>query len=548
MVSPRRCAIYTRKSSDEGLEQGFNSLDAQRESCEAYVKSQAAEGWRSLPAAYDDGGFSGGSMERPALKALLADIASGAIDIVVVYKVDRLTRSLSDFARIVEAFDRHDVSFVSVTQPFNTTTSMGRLTLNVLLSFAQFEREVTGERIRDKIAASKARGMWMGGVLPLGYDAPTDPQDRALQVNAAEAEIVRAIFSRYLELGSVHALERWLDESEIRSKAWTTRAGRPMGGLPFSRGALFHLLKNCTYVGNVPHKDRSYQGLHKPIVDHDVFEQVQRQLAAQAVRHRQRPLRVATMPLRGLIFDATGNPMTPSFTQKGGRSYRYYVSHPLLLGQRASRTDLIQRVSARLVEQKVGACMGHLAAGEGGAPEGALTRVELHPSTMQLVINLAAFFPMRGDPVEEVESLRGRLGAGGRIILEPGRADQARVTLLSRLKVGGGRVWFEGGASTRPPRPDPILIRGLQSAHRLAVAMGEGGLVGRPETIAPVSAPPDAFDRKKVRLAFLAPDIQRAILEGTHPPGLTLQGVLDADLPPSWALQRQMLGFPADRN
>ena len=244
-ASPRvRCAIYTRKSSEEGLDQSFNSLHAQREACEAYVLSQAGEGWTALPAHYDDGGFSGGNIDRPALKRLLADVAAGKIDTVVVYKIDRLTRSLADFAKIVEIFDAAGVSFVSVTQAFNTTTSMGRLTLNVLLSFAQFEREVTGERIRDKIAASKAQGMWMGGLPPLGYDAPTDPLTRALVVNEAEAETVRLIYRRYLEFGSAHEVVRWLAGEGIRPKVWITKRGRTLGGAAFSRGALFHLLKN----------------------------------------------------------------------------------------------------------------------------------------------------------------------------------------------------------------------------------------------------------------------------------------------------------------
>ena len=251
-----RCAIYTRKSSDEGLEQGFNSLDAQREAGEAYVLSQASEGWRALPTLYDDGGFSGGTIERPALQRLLADVDAGLVDVIVVYKIDRLTRSLTDFARIVERFDANSVSFVSVTQAFNTTSSMGRLTLNVLLSFAQFEREVTGDRIRDKIAASKAKGLWMGGTVPLGYDLP-DPGNRVLRVNEGEAQTVRHIFARYLELGSVNALARALDVGGIVSKARVTAKDRAIGGLPFSRGALFHLLRSQTYRGRIVHRDRS---------------------------------------------------------------------------------------------------------------------------------------------------------------------------------------------------------------------------------------------------------------------------------------------------
>ena len=257
----QRCALYTRKSSEEGLDQQFNSLDAQREACEAFVKSQKSEGWRSLATRYDDGGVSGGSLQRPALQRLLADITADKIDVVVVYKIDRLTRSLADFARMVELFDRHRVSFVSVTQAFNTTSSMGRLTLNVLLSFAQFEREVTGERIRDKIAASKAKGMWMGGTVPLGYEVPTDAS-RALVLNEAEATTVRTIFKAYLELGSVPVLQRWLDARGIRSKRRTTRGGRVMGGLPFSRGALFHLLRNRTYLGLIVHQHQAHPRRH----------------------------------------------------------------------------------------------------------------------------------------------------------------------------------------------------------------------------------------------------------------------------------------------
>lgn len=272
-----RCAIYTRKSSEEGLDQAFNSLHAQREACEAYVLSQAGEGWLPLPTLYDDGGYSGGSIERPALKRLLADIGAGKVDTVVVYKIDRLTRSLADFAKIVEQLDGAGASFVSVTQAFNITTSMGRLTLNVLLSFAQFEREVTGERIRDKIAASKAKGMWMGGMLPLGYDLPTDASTRALVVN--EAETIRLIFAKYLELSSANALERWLHDNDIRSKAWISSRGKEIGGRRFSRGALFHLLKNRIYLGEIVHKGARYVDAHPPIIDPKAFDAAQALLA-----------------------------------------------------------------------------------------------------------------------------------------------------------------------------------------------------------------------------------------------------------------------------
>ena len=283
---PRRCAIYTRKSSEEGLEQDFNSLHAQREACEAFIKSQHGEGWRLVKAAYDDGGFSGGTMERPALQRLLADIRERVIDVIVVYKVDRLTRSLADFAKMVELFDAHAVSFVAVTQQFNTTSSMGRLTLNVLLSFAQFEREVTGERIRDKIAASKRRGMWMGGTVALGYDV----SDHRLVINPAEAETVKGIFQRYLELRSVRLLKDDLDRRGIISKIRLSRNGNRSGGKAFSRGALYELLSNPVYIGEIRHRKERHPGQHEPIMDRELWERAQRQLRDQAARCRTRPL------------------------------------------------------------------------------------------------------------------------------------------------------------------------------------------------------------------------------------------------------------------
>ena len=283
--SRRRCAIYTRKSSEEGLEQDFNSLQAQREACEAFIKSQAGEGWRPVKTAYDDGGLSGGTLERPALQHLLADIRLGLIDVVVVYKVDRLTRSLADFAKMVEVFDAQGVSFVAVTQQFNTTTSMGRLTLNVLLSFAQFEREVTGERIRDKIAASKRKGMWMGGVVPLGYDV----SEHRLVINPAEAETVRAIFQRYLELGCVRLLKAELDRSGILSKRRISRSGVESGGHSFSRGALYALLANPLYIGEIRHRKLRHPGQHQAIVERALWERTQRQLQEHRVRPRSHP-------------------------------------------------------------------------------------------------------------------------------------------------------------------------------------------------------------------------------------------------------------------
>ncbi len=320
-----RCAVYTRKSSEEGLEQSFNSLHAQREACDAYIRSQRHEGWRAIPTSYDDGGFSGGSMARPALKRLLCDIAGARIDTVVVYKVDRLTRSLADFAKLIEQFDAKNVSFVSVTQPFNTTSSMGRLTLNVLLSFAQFEREVTGERIRDKIAASKAKGMWMGGRLPLGYDL----HDRALQINPKEADSVREIFNQYLRLRSISALKAYLDQSPIRSKARIER-GEKVGDGKFSYGALHRILRNHIFVGEVVHKKTAYVGEHHAIIGRGQWDQVQKVLddnrQGRIVRRTSSPASV----LKGLIFDAAGNRFTPTHAKKAGRRYRYYTSRAVI--------------------------------------------------------------------------------------------------------------------------------------------------------------------------------------------------------------------------
>jgi site-specific DNA recombinase len=336
-----RCAIYTRKSSEEGLQQSFNSLDAQRESSEAFILSQRQEGWQLVPTRYDDGGYSGGTMERPALKRLLADIEAHKVNVIVVYKVDRLTRSLSDFAKIVEALDARGVSFVSVTQQFNTTSSMGRLTLNILLSFAQFEREVTGERIRDKIAASKKKGIWMGGLVPLGYDLDR----RKLVPNTKESVLVCNIFSAYLKVGCVSKLAVQLDQEKVRSKVWVTRTGVRLGGVAFARGALYSLLRNRLYIGEIPHRDQWYRGEHKGIVPHDLWDKVQAQLNSNLQTRRKCIREQASSLLTGLVEDAAGNRFTPSFTIRRGRHYRYYVSQLAIKTLRAKtlvRTEYLR--------------------------------------------------------------------------------------------------------------------------------------------------------------------------------------------------------------
>jgi site-specific DNA recombinase len=316
-----RCAIYTRVSTDQGLDQEFNSLDAQREASEAYIKSQAHEGWICLKHVYDDGGFSGGSMERPALQQLLEDVRARKLDIIAVYKVDRLTRSLADFAKLVELFDTHNVSFVSVTQSFNTTSSMGRLTLNVLLSFAQFEREVTGERIRDKFAASKKKGMFMGGVIPYGYRL----ESRKLLIDPPEAEKVKLIFSLYLELKSLPKLAVRLSELGIHSRMRSYSGGSTIGGLPFRTGALSHLLSNRIYIGDVRHYKQHYPGEHAAILDKTTFDTVQAELAARLNRENRKPSKY-NAARQGLLFDSKGNRMIPSHANKSGLRYCYYQS------------------------------------------------------------------------------------------------------------------------------------------------------------------------------------------------------------------------------
>src|SRR4051812_7542440 len=324
-AKPVRCAIYTRVSTDQGLEQDFNSLDAQYDASQAYIRSQAHAGWAMLRSKYDDGGFSGGNTDRPALQRLLADVTAGKIDVIVVYKVDRLTRSLADFAKLVELFDTHDVSFVSVTQQFNTTTSMGRLTLNVLLSFAQFEREVTSERIRDKIAASKRKGLWVGGMAPLGYDT----KDRKITVNDAEADRVRSIFRSYLDLGNLNLLMADLRKRSIVTKVRPLKTGQTVGGIPFTRGRLAHLLRNRFYVGKVVFKGDTLAGEQPAIIDQDLFDAVQAKLNEQINNHK-----VSRSKSEALLLGRNGHKMTPSHVRKRGMKYRYYISSPFCWAKR----------------------------------------------------------------------------------------------------------------------------------------------------------------------------------------------------------------------
>jgi DNA invertase Pin-like site-specific DNA recombinase len=536
---PLRCAIYTRKSTEEGLEQDYNSLHAQRDACAAYVQSQAGEGWTLLPEVYDDGGFSGGNMERPALRRLMADVASGLIDVVVVYKVDRLTRALTDFSRIVDVLDKAGSSFVSVTQAFNTTTSMGRLTLNVLLSFAQFEREVTGERIRDKIAASKKLGMWMGGGVPLGYEA----SGRALIINKAEAETVRGIFRRYLDTGSVHHVHQELTEAGVVSKRRTTKAGVETGGLPMHRGALFHMLRNRTYVGEIPHKTTSYPGQHPAIIDRETFDAVQTRLDDNDRKQRapgeaRRPHKGA--PLMGLLFDSAGNPMSPVKAVRPNKpSYHYYVSTAVTTG-RPDKAGAVSRISAPLLEDIVAQRLGELRIIDTSrvTPDWAIARdvverVEVGAEAVIIIFDEERLQVAARDLKPENRVGIDRLERRGDLPMT-----EIRVRLVRR-----GGTMFAVGPQGSPAVASSRIDRAMTTALIRAESWKRRLLTGEVENlnvIADAEGVSGAFVRRMIRPAFLAPDLKAAILDGRQPVGLTLEAVTRSELPLDWVKQRRL--------
>ena len=553
-----RCAIYTRKSSEEGLEQEFNSLHAQREACEAFIKSQAGEGWRLVKTAYDDGGLSGATMERPALKQLLADIGEGLVDVVVVYKVDRLTRSLSDFARMVEIFDGHQVSFVAVTQQFNTTTSMGRLTLNVLLSFAQFEREVTGERIRDKIAASKRKGMWMGGLVPLGYEV----RERQLAIIESEAVTVRHIFQRYCALGNVRLLKQQLDRDGLRSKLRIANNGSRCGEKSFARGALYTLLRNPIYIGEVRHKGARYPGRHQPIIERSVWDQTQALLRLHTVRSDGQPRGAMPSPLIGKLFDDHGERLTPSHAVKGNRRYRYYVSRSLMKGA-TRKPEQGWRVPALEIERNLAAAIARIldertaivadvdAAGldtdditsifaaakewssrlrseaeSSTALKALVDRAELHHNGIRLSIRLplstsgnpAASAPTHMSLTRQIPLQVRRRGVEMRLVIGAGSASSPRIDSAILKAAARAQRWFDDLVSGRV-------------ASMAAIGQREG--VGK------------RYVSRMIRLAFLAPAIVESIAAGRQPPELTAQFLSTGrgDLPLSWQAQEKLLGF-----
>ena len=521
-----RCAIYTRKSTEEGLDQAFNTLDAQREACEAYIKSQAGEGWRALPSRYDDGGYSGGNIERPGLKRLLADVEAGSVDTIVVYKVDRLTRSLMDFAKIVEKLDARSVSFVSVTQAFNTTTSMGRLTLNVLLSFAQFEREITGERIRDKVAASKAKGMWMGGNLPLGYDLG----ERVLIVNEVEARQVRSIFERYLQLGSVPALAKELLASGVLSKSWRARNHNERGGLPLRCGAIYYILQNRLYLGEIVHRGKSFRGDHTPIVSAELFEAVQQKLVEKRKVRPDRPARAAECLLLGRVYDADGQAMRLSFSYgRGGKCYRYYIS----AAGEGDGGGLLHRVAAKQLEGWVLQTVERLTSEAGRISLPVLDivrRVEIHRRSTHLVLSA----PALGEPHERHSSIATRLEArltGSRVVSED--SDLIRLIADRRAVFRGGKS--EGPLTTVAPR-DGRLVEMLRSAHALLEQHSMSPL--DPERYQEATAPEYQRLRRVMALGLLAPDVQREVLQGRRQ--FSADALTSEQLPLAWADQRTL--------
>ena len=548
-----RCAIYTRKSAEEGLEQEFNSLDAQREACAAYVASHKAEGWVLLPTVYEDAGISGGTLERPGLQRLLADIDAGLVEQIVVYKVDRLTRSLSDFAKLVERLEAAGAVFVSVTQSFNTATSMGRLTLHMLLSFAQFEREVTAERIRDKVAASKRKGLWMGGHVPLGYE-----QDgRTLSINEAEAETVRTLYALYRKHGTLRQVKAEADRLGLLTKQRLAADGTRTGSLPFRRGHLHCLLTNPLYAGRIRHRGQVYPGQHPPIITPELWDAVQTQLQAGAAKPRKRTTKglAAPSPLAGKLFDETGDRLTPSHTKKeSGQRFRYYVSRRLI--QHSGNKDLsgwrlpaptLEQTVVHLVEQHVGAptfsaslthtptiqelasvrhVLDGLCPGSNSNDDSAsaarllplIRRVDISPGSVSILLDRNAFadcLSMEPDRIRE---------------------DALRIHAPFRLRRRGVETKLVLGNSTKSV--DRTLLRNIANAFSWLDRIKAGKTY---EEIATENAIPTARVRKAIRYAFLAPDIVRAIVEGRQPVRLTSSYLLHHPLPDDWEEQRALV-------
>lgn len=548
---PLRCAIYTRKSSEEGLEQGFNSLDAQREACEAFILSQQHEGWRLEHTLYDDGGYSGGNIERPALKHLLSDIDQKKIQVVVVYKVDRLTRSIADFAKIVELFDAKGISFVSVTQQFNTTSSMGRLTLNVLLSFAQFEREVTGERIRDKIAASKQKGMWMGGYAPIGYAG----FERTLVIIESHATIIRHIYQRYLQLNSIRALKTDLDSSGIYSPERTHTGGKQYGGVPFSRGNLQRILSNPVYIGKITHFDKVHSGQHAAIVDDALWNAVQHRLLGNKQSVEQRLYAPSNSLLKGILYDAEGQKLSPSHSQKQSRRFRYYLSHQLINNSTATVSNAL-RIPARELEvtvinqlcdwlrdtEKVVAALNP----QPHQVHNLITDVQRIATDLQenkadqyyLLRKIIASVAISHDYLSiliKASALSSEINQIDQLIEIKNNVELKRCGYQMRLILTNNYK--------QQIYQDKNLINHISKAYQWLTLITSGKVQSIKE-IAEAENLDQSHVTRMINKAFLAPDITRAILNGNQPTHLTLKHLKQfRALPNDWNTQKTLLGF-----
>ena len=542
-----RCAIYTRKSSEEGLEQQFNSLHAQREAYAAYVASQKAEGWVLLPEAYDDGGISGGTLERPAMQRLLTDVDEGRVDQIVVYKIDRLTRSLADFAKIVARLDAAGASFVSVTQSFNTATSMGRLTLNMLLSFAQFEREVTAERIRDKIAASKRKGLWMGGNVPLGYRA----QGRTLAIDEAEAGVIRQIYALYRAEGSILTVRERMADLGLRTRVRTAPDGRVSGGGPFGRAHLHHILTNPVYAGRIRHRTVVHDGQHPAIISPEEWDAVQRMLAEGAARPRGRAPAAFASPLAGRIFDETGDRLTPSHSRKNGRRLRYYISSRLVNDRSGNHPDAWRLPAPELEQGVIGRLRAWLTA-PGQASrfvrdprademQTVATRIDAlvadldgrHAAVLlRALVAAVRIAPGRMEITVAAEALAGRLQVA------PDRLDADHLVLAAPFRIRRRGVETRVLLGDRPAEPDRVLIRNLMKARDWFAALTRG------ESYTEIAAREGVATQRiqqLLPLAFLAPEIVQRIAEGRQPVGLTTEWLITTDLPVRWHDQRVLV-------
>lgn len=549
-----RCAVYTRKSTEDGLDQEFNSLAAQYEACASYALSQRHEGWTLVDGRFDDGGFSGGNMQRPGLQRLLAEVAAGRVNVILVYKIDRLTRSLADFAKIVEVLDRAGASFVSITQSFNTTTSMGRLTLNMLLSFAQFEREVTGERIRDKIAASKRKGLWMGGPVPLGYRV----ESRKLVIDEAEADLVRQIYCRYLELGSVVELADDLNANGHRTKVQNGASGPHRGGCAFRRGTLYHLLTNRIYRGEIVHKGQSFPGEHPAIINKQLWVEVQAKLKANASGPSRRLRSDQPSLLVGLVYDGECRAMTPTHATKAGRRYRYYVTRPDLVDARpawrVSAHDLerlvCERLSILLSDHKFVCDVAGDVPAERIAQ--ALAKADLAVAMLRSgsARERATYIPTivtRIDLQEECIEVSVDVQRLGQWLGLEVAAAAPLVLLVAATKVRQGhqlRLVIPGpqSLSIAPTGRDEKLVALLAEAHAARALI----LASPDKTIATIAVNAGRCRTrlgKLAALACLAPDIVTAIVEGRQPATLTARALQNVELPLSWGDQRVLLGF-----